>query len=46
MTQEGIISAFPLPDLAFFPKTYLSLRTFEPQYLQMVKDIFKSTQLN
>lgn len=33
-----IIPIFPLPDLVFFPKTYLPLHIFEPRYRQMVVD--------
>jgi len=34
-----IIPVFPLPDLVFFPKTYLPLHIFEPRYRQMVMDV-------
>lgn len=33
-----IIPVFPLPDLVFFPKTYLPLHIFELRYRQMVTD--------
>ena len=32
------IPLFPLPNLVFFPKTYLPLHVFEPRYRQMVAD--------
>lgn len=32
------IPLFPLPNLVFFPKTYLPLHVFEPRYRQMVID--------
>ncbi|MCC2640666.1 MAG: putative Peptidase lon-like [Nitrospira sp.] len=32
------IPLFPLPNLVFFPKTYLPLHVFEPRYRQMVTD--------
>ncbi|MDP9132111.1 MAG: LON peptidase substrate-binding domain-containing protein [Nitrospirota bacterium] len=32
------IPIFPLPNVVFFPKTYLPLHVFEPRYRQMVAD--------
>ncbi len=32
------IPVFPLPDVVFFPKTYLPLHIFEPRYREMVAD--------
>lgn len=32
------IPIFPLPDLVFFPETFLPLHIFEPRYRQMVAD--------
>src|SRR3954451_7445361 len=32
------VPVFPLPNLVFFPKTYLPLHIFEPRYRQMVID--------
>lgn len=32
------IPIFPLPNVGFFPKTYLPLHIFEPRYRQMVAD--------
>ena len=32
------IPVFPLPNVVFFPKTYLPLHVFEPRYRQMVAD--------
>jgi hypothetical protein len=33
------IPLFPLPNVVFFPKTYLPLHIFEPRYREMVADI-------
>ena len=32
------IPLFPLPNVVFFPKTYLPLHVFEPRYRDMVTD--------
>lgn len=32
------LPVFPLPNVVFFPKTYLPLHVFEPRYRQMVAD--------
>ena len=32
------IPIFPLPNVVFFPKTFLPLHIFEPRYLKMAKD--------
>jgi len=34
-----VIPLFPLPNVVFFPKTYLPLHIFEPRYQEMVQDI-------
>jgi len=34
----GIIPLFPLPNLVFYPRTYLPLHIFEPRYRTMVRD--------
>ena len=36
------IPIFPLPQVVFFPKTYLPLHIFEPRYRQMVTDATNS----
>jgi Lon protease-like protein len=33
-----LIPVFPLPNVVFFPKTYLPLHIFEPRYSQMIAD--------
>ena len=33
------LPVFPLPNVVFFPKTYLPLHIFEPRYRQMVADV-------
>ena len=33
------IPVFPLPNVVFFPKTYLHLHIFEPRYRAMVEDV-------
>jgi Lon protease-like protein len=33
-----LLPVFPLPNVVFFPKTYLPLHIFEPRYRQMVAD--------
>lgn len=38
MELPPVIPLFPLPNVVFFPKTYLPLHIFEPRYRQMVKD--------
>ena len=38
------IPVFPLPNVVFFPKTYLPLHVFEPRYRQMVADAAKGGQ--
>jgi len=40
-----IIPIFPLPDLVFFPKTYLPLHIFEPRFRQMVVDAKSGDQM-
>ncbi len=34
----GVIPLFPLPNVVFFPRTYLPLHIFEARYRQMVRD--------
>jgi Lon protease-like protein len=38
------ISVFPLSGIIFFPKTNLPLNIFEPRYLALVNDSFKSSK--
>jgi len=38
------IPVFPLPNVVFFPKTYLPLHIFEPRYREMVADVAAQTQ--
>ncbi len=38
MSNVITIPIFPLPNVVFFPRTYLPLHIFEPRYRQMVKD--------
>jgi len=38
------IPVFPLSGIIFFPKTNLPLNIFEPRYLALVKDCFKSNK--
>jgi Lon protease-like protein len=45
MDIPKIIPIFPLPDLVFFPKTYLPLHIFEPRYRQMVVDAKSGDQM-
>lgn len=45
MYIHKIIPVFPLPDLVFFPKTYLPLHIFEPRYRQMVVDTKSRDQM-
>ena len=40
----NIISVFPLSGIIFFPKTNLPLNIFEPRYLTLVDDCFKSNK--
>ncbi len=44
-TLPKIIPVFPLPDLVFFPKTYLPLHIFEPRYRQMTRDALEGDRL-
>jgi Lon protease-like protein len=39
-----IIPIFPLSGIIFFPKTNLPLNVFEPRYLALVNDCFKSNK--
>lgn len=38
------IPVFPLPNVVFFPKTYLPLHIFEPRYREMVADMAAQRQ--
>lgn len=39
MKQEaGFLPLFPLPNVVFFPRTFLPLHVFEPRYRQMIQD--------
>ena len=38
------LPVFPLPNVVFFPKTYLPLHIFEPRYRKMVSDATTGTQ--
>jgi Lon protease-like protein len=38
------LPVFPLPNVVFFPKTYLPLHIFEPRYRQMVADVTVGSQ--
>ena len=39
-----VLPVFPLPNVVFFPYTYLPLHIFEPRYREMVKDAVSSGQ--
>ncbi len=45
MTQEDVISVFPLPNVVFFPHTQLPLHIFEPRYFQMIREAVETHQL-
>lgn len=38
------LPVFPLPNVVFFPKTYLPLHIFEPRYRRMVADVTMGSQ--
>lgn len=38
LNVPAFIPVFPLPNVVFFPKTYLPLHIFEPRYREMVAD--------
>ena len=40
----NIIPVFPLSGIIFFPKTNLPLNIFEPKYLALVNDCYKSNK--
>ena len=40
----NIIPIFPLSGIIFFPKTKLPLNIFEPRYLALVNDCYKSNR--
>lgn len=41
----AVIPLFPLPNVVFFPRTYLPLHVFEPRYRQMVMDAAESHRM-
>jgi len=41
----GVIPLFPLPNMVFFPRTYLPLHIFEPRYRRMVRDAASSHRM-
>ena len=44
MKLPNIIPVFPLSGIIFFPKTKLPLNIFEPRYLALVNDCYKSNK--
>ena len=41
----SVIPLFPLPNVVFFPRTYLPLHVFEPRYRHMVRDAAASHRM-
>ena len=41
----SVIQLFPLPNVVFFPRTYLPLHIFEPRYRHMVRDAAASHRM-
>src|SRR5438093_5791660 len=41
----SVIPLFPLPNVVFFPRTYLPLHIFESRYRRMVRDAAASHQM-
>ncbi len=41
----SVIPLFPLPNVVFFPRTYLPLHVFESRYRQMVRDAAASHRM-
>jgi Lon protease-like protein len=41
----SVIPLFPLPNVVFFPRTYLPLHIFEPRYRHMVRDAASSHRM-
>src|SRR2546425_12267577 len=41
----SVIPLFPLPNVVFFPRTYLPLHIFESRYRRMVRDAASSHQM-
>lgn len=39
------VPLFPLPNVVFFPKTYLPLHIFEPRYREMVEDALQGDRM-
>jgi Lon protease-like protein len=37
--MHEIVPVFPLPNIVFFPRTWLPLHIFEPRYRHMVRDV-------
>jgi len=44
-TATLTVPLFPLPNIVFFPKTFLPLHIFEPRYRAMVRDASEGDQL-
>ena len=45
ITIPSVIPLFPLPNVVFFPRTYLPLHVFEPRYRHMVRDAAASHRM-
>jgi Lon protease-like protein len=45
ITIPSVIPLFPLPNVVFFPRTYLPLHIFEPRYRHMVRDAAASHRM-
>ena len=45
ITIPSVIPLFPLPNVVFFPRTYLPLHVFESRYRQMVRDAAASHRM-
>ena len=45
ITIPSVIPLFPLPNVVFFPRTYLPLHVFEPRYRHMVRDAASSHRM-
>lgn len=39
------VPLFPLPNVVFFPKTYLPLHLFEPRYREMIEDALRGDRM-
>lgn len=42
--MPDIVPVFPLPEVVFFPQTYLPLHIFEPRYREMVQEASREGQ--